>query len=110
MATPARNQKGQTLEQIARDAADANYRLPGEDARSATPAQIREWVAIYADLLAFKRNLLKQASEQLPGLHPAAGREVAEGDLVLLEAQCARCSQQLDYWRLRAAELGRNRT
>lgn len=110
MAAPFRNRKGQTLQQIARDAVDASYRLPGEDSDTATPTQIQEWVAIYADLLAFKRSLLKQASEQLPGLHPAASREIAEGDLVLLEAQCARCSQQLDYWRLRAAELGRTGT
>ncbi|HEV1997034.1 MAG TPA: winged helix-turn-helix domain-containing protein [Candidatus Dormibacteraeota bacterium] len=78
--------------------------LPGEDIETAHWEDARHWLAIYADLLAFKHTILDRVREGLPTLHPVAGAAAAV-DLEIIEDQMQAYQVRVDLWYARVWDL-----
>ena len=78
--------------------------LEGEDIETTRWEDARHWMSIYADLLEFKRGLLRRVDRDLANLRPPA-KEVAAPDIQLIEAQMQGYQERLDLWYRRLWEL-----
>jgi hypothetical protein len=96
----------ESADDAAEKAIDQDRLLEGEDPGSPYLDDATHWVSVYSELLAVKRDLLGVAEQRLPDLQAPVRREVANTDLVVLDAEMKRFSRRLAYWRQRCVELG----
>jgi hypothetical protein len=96
----------ESADNAAEKAVDQERLLDGEDPGTPYLDDATHWVSVYSELLGVKRDLLGVAEERLPDLHARVRREVANTDLVVLDAEMKRFSRRLAYWRRRCVELG----
>ena len=89
-----------TPQEAARHATDPDYLLPGEELGRVEDAA--HWMAVYRELLEFKRALLSEAARMVITMVPAA-REEARTDQVLLAHQADRYRRRLAHWQSRSA-------
>lgn len=94
------------LRRAALRSVDQERLLPGEDRdlRSADPRDAAHWVAVYAELLDFKRELLGDLGERLRTASDAARSEM-DNDMVILVAEAGRLQRRHDHWTARSREL-----
>lgn len=78
--------------------------LEGEDLGTKHWKDARHWLAIYADLLEFKRGILHRVERDL-GKLPAVARAAAEQDVHVIETQMAAYQERLDLWNQRVRDL-----
>ena len=92
-------------EQLVRRAAEQSRLLPGEDPRSRHPDDIKNWLKVYAELLAFKSKTLMEMRAALSHISPTAAYELASTDIALVERQQHRYETRLKFWEERAREV-----
>lgn len=78
--------------------------LEREDPTTTDPLDAHHWIAIYGELLTFKRRLIDRARDALADLSPTA-RPAGEVDLQFLEAQRARFEARRAFWLQRQRDL-----
>jgi hypothetical protein len=79
--------------------------LPGEDADTPYLDDAQHWLKVYAELVAFKVDILSVTEERIRGMDPDSGAEVAATDFKVLRAEEQRLKRRLAFWRARAATL-----
>jgi len=79
--------------------------LDGEDPGTKDPEVAGRWTAVYAELLAFKHDLLSRIEIEHQAADPAAKGEISL-DLDLVKHQIARLEHRLTFWRSRQLVLG----
>jgi hypothetical protein len=98
--------KHDEAEKAARDAADPDRLLPGEDPGSTHVDDARMWIDVYKELLAYKKRLLGVTEDSLDNMgDPPARREVVETDRRILAAEASRLELRLDFWHRRLGQL-----
>jgi hypothetical protein len=92
--------------EIAGQLVDPEHRLPGEvdSERSPLLEDAQHWLQVYAELLSFKRTLLRTAEVHKEGAPDAVVTEVS-ADQTLLRAELGRLEQRHRFWQRRAQEL-----
>jgi hypothetical protein len=99
MATEEDTSQRAREENAAKEAGDPDRLLPGEDPDDVHPDSARLWVDVYAELLDYKRELLRVTDERLATMaDEPARREVVETDNVVIEAECRRFERRLAFW------------
>jgi len=89
----------------AADKAVAEERLlPGEEPSSSDPEDACHWIAVYSELLTFKRGILERSTDEAAAMSQPAKREVESTDLVVLRAEAARLERRLSFWQNRLAQ------
>lgn len=88
----------------AREQAELDHPLPGEDTSSRDPSDIAVWLTTYSELLRFKEAVIATARERSATLTEPAREEVAATDLVVLEAERARFARRHAFWERRRLE------
>ena len=83
---------------------DPNRLLEGEDPDSTYPDDAKHWVAVYAELLGFKENVVEAAASSAAHL-PEDAQPEAGDDLTILEAERQRLERRYRFWQARLAEL-----
>ncbi len=86
----------------------SEHRLAGEYEYARDISDAQHWVTVYADLLAFKRDLLTQTQRSVVAMGPAARAGVVETDLRGYQAEVRRIEQRLAFWQRQSAVLLRN--
>ena len=76
---------------------DQSGRLDSETRENATSADAAHWVAVYVELLSFKRELLDVTARRRSTMSREASIE-ADADVTVLTAQAARYSERLREW------------
>jgi DNA-binding response OmpR family regulator len=79
--------------------------LDGEDPGTKDPEVVRRWIAVYAELIAFKQDLISRIELEHRAADPAAKPEVSL-DLDLVKREKARLEGRLSFWRSRQLLLG----
>jgi hypothetical protein len=79
--------------------------LDGEDPGTRDPEVVRRWTAVYAELIAFKQDLISRIELEHRAADPAAKAEVSL-DLDLVKREKARLEGRLSFWRSRQLLLG----
>jgi hypothetical protein len=103
---PEHDAEGSEAEGAADKAVDRERLLPGEDPGTKQLADAEQWVAVYAELLEYKRMLLSVTDRALGSMSErAAHREIAHVDRELIEAELARFGRRLRFWGRRRDEL-----
>jgi len=94
------------VSEIAGQLVDPEHRLPGEvdSERSPLLEDAQHWLQVYAELLTFKRTLLRTAEVHKEGAPDAVVTEVAS-DQTLLRAELDRLQRRHRFWERRAQEL-----
>lgn len=87
-------------------AVDQDRLLEGENPATPYLEDAVHWVTVYSELLSVKRDLVGVSEQALPDLPKEAREELANTDLVVLDAEMKRFSSRLAYWRQRCVELG----
>jgi DNA-binding response OmpR family regulator len=101
-----RDEAGEELATMAAVAAvDDSRLLEGEDPSTDDPEAVGRWAAIYAELLAFKRDVAFRIRAEHDRVSPPAKVEVLR-DLQLIERQSERLQRRLSFWRGRQLRLG----
>jgi hypothetical protein len=92
------------LRDAALRAVDSERLLPGEerDLRRDDPGDAAHWVAVYGELLDFKRDLISRLAGRIDTASDAARTEL-DNDLLLLIAEESRLAQRHLVWSERAA-------
>lgn len=92
--------------ELAGDLTNPDHRLPGEqDSEASTLLEDAEhWVQVYAELLAFKRTLLRTAEVHKEQAPDEVVEEVSN-DQVLLRSELDRLERRHRFWQQRAREL-----
>jgi len=89
----------------AADRAVAEERLlPGEEPSSSDTEDASHWIAVYSELLTFKRGILERSTDEAAAMSQVAKREVESTDLVVLSAEAARLERRLSFWQNRLAQ------
>jgi DNA-binding response OmpR family regulator len=78
--------------------------LEGEDPSTTYADDARHWVAIYSELVAFKKRLRDRVRQAMREIPPEA-RAAVEKDLALIEVQLARIEDRLAFWYRRHWDL-----
>ena len=78
--------------------------LAGEDPETIRPRDAQHWITIYAEMIGFKMNMLKQVRSALAGVS-AAARVDLQDDVTLLEAQLERYERRVAFWSERSSVL-----
>jgi len=74
--------------------------LPGEDPTTAHQDDVEHWVAVYSELLSFKRFMLDGASARAAEMVTSEARvEIETTDLRVARAEAERFSRRLGFWR-----------
>jgi len=82
--------------------AEVDRLLPGEDPNSGHAEDAEHWIAVYSELLDFKRFMLDGAAARARDMSTDEARaEVLETDLVVARAEAERFARRLAYWRTR---------
>lgn len=84
--------------------ADPDRLLDGEDPDTTDPEEAERWVAAYAELLGFKKDVVDQAETSAAGL-PDPAKPEAEADLTLLRSERERLHRRYRFWQRRTDEL-----
>ena len=94
------------LRRAAMRSVDQERVLPGEerDLRSSSAEDAAHWVAVYAELLSFKRELLRDLEKRLRGVTDSVRPEL-DNDLVILVAEESRLARRHLLWTTRMREL-----
>ena len=93
-------------QRAAKEAADLDRLLPGEDPRTEQLDDAVHWRQVYQELLDFKRDLLKSTYQRLADLDMNDARaEVRHTDQLVLEAESERFERRLSFWTGRCEEL-----
>ena len=79
---------------------DDSRLLEGEDPETTDLEAVRRWAAIYAELLAFKRDLADRMRAEQERL-PAVAKPEVSMDLKLVEREMERLKRRLVFWRAR---------
>jgi hypothetical protein len=87
------------------DSADPDRLLPNEDSRSMQPEDVRHWVLVYRQLVAFKEQMLEETDQAMTNIQPDARTEVGRTDAVVLKAEWERLRRRLDFWEQRLRKL-----
>jgi hypothetical protein len=69
------------------------------------PEDIRHWVLVYRQLVAFKERMLEETSQAMANIQPDARTEVGRTDAVVLKAESERLRRRLDFWEQRLRKL-----
>ena len=91
---------------VERQDADRERLLAGEDPDTPYPDDAAHWRGVYAELVAFKQDLLNRVSEDRKRLSEAAMAEL-ERDESLLRLELERLKLRLSFWQARQEELAR---
>jgi DNA-binding response OmpR family regulator len=86
-------------------ALDDSRLLEGEDPSTDDPEAVGRWAAIYAELVAFKRDVASRIQAEHDRVSPPARIEVSR-DLELVERESERLQRRLSFWRGRQLRLG----
>lgn len=91
---------------VAEDLMDPDHRLPGEVDSESSPllADAQHWHRVYAELLTFKRTLLRTAEVHKEGAPDPVVDEVGNDEL-LLRAELERLERRHQFWQARINEL-----
>lgn len=89
----------------AEKAGDEERLMRGENPDTTYLEDAEHWSGVYAELLAFKQDLLDFTKERIGRMRPPASNELATTDLVILEAEHARLRNRFDFWEKRRREL-----
>jgi hypothetical protein len=94
------------LRRAAMRSVDSERLLPGEerDLRSINPRDAAHWTAVYAELLDFKRGVVREVTDRLGRVADAARAEL-DNDLVILVAEESRLDGRHRFWTARRREL-----
>jgi hypothetical protein len=87
------------------DSADPDRLLPNEDPRSTLPEDVRHWVLVYRQLVAFKERMLEETYQAMKNIQPDARTEVSRTDAVVLKAEAERLRRRLEFWEQRLQKL-----
>jgi DNA-binding CsgD family transcriptional regulator len=68
-------------------------------------ADARHWIAVYLELLSFKRDLIERIEAEAAAMSDEANAEIIGGDLRLLQEQERRWKERIRFWYSRYAEL-----
>lgn len=80
--------------------------LPGESVGGIVIEDIQHWIAVYSELLEFKRFMLDGATaRQRAMITPDAREEIETTDLRVARAEAERFTRRLSYWRSRLEEF-----
>ena len=94
-----------TARELGRQIGDPERMLPGEDPRTESPYEAKHWVAVHAELLEVRLDLLQQLRQAIQHVSDplvAAGlRENAQA----LELAANRSGRRIAFWAHRVAEL-----
>ncbi|MEO9008505.1 MAG: hypothetical protein ABI401_15520 [Candidatus Dormibacter sp.] len=77
--------------------------MEGENAESLDAADVRHWVTVYSELLAFKQRSLDHLYHDLEDVSRPANEEIRSIDVPLIEGEQARYRQRLLFWQARAS-------
>ena len=80
--------------------------LEGEQIDSDDMDEVQHWIAVYSELVGFKKRVLETVYTSLDGLGPAAQKELRGLDVTLLVAQKGRYERRLAFWERRARDIG----
>jgi hypothetical protein len=91
---------------VAGELTDPDHRLPGERDSESSPLleDAEHWLRVYAELLAFKRTLLRTAEVHKERAPDEVAEEVGQ-DEVLLRSELERLERRHSFWQARALEL-----
>jgi glutamate/tyrosine decarboxylase-like PLP-dependent enzyme len=94
------------LRRAALRSVDPERLLPGEerDLRSTTLRDAAHWTAVYAELLDFKRDLIREVTDRFEHVADATRAEL-DNDLVILVAEESRLDGRHRFWSARRREL-----
>lgn len=85
-------------------AQDEKRRLEGEDLETRHPDDARHWEAVYAELNAFKEEMLRVTRERGRAVADEGQDEVGR-DLAILHAEARRLAGRHEFWRHRRVQL-----
>jgi hypothetical protein len=105
MATEGEPPRPDRALDAALDSADPDRLLPSEDPRSMEPEDVRHWVLVYRQLVAFKERMLEETSQATTNIQPDARTEVNRTDAIVLKAESERLRRRLDFWQQRLRKL-----
>src|SRR5258708_3531802 len=78
--------------------------MPGEDTQTLRSRDAEHWIAVYAEMIGFKRHVLDRVFVGLDAVSNEARTELSE-DVQLIEAQMHRYERRLRFWAGRAGVL-----
>lgn len=78
--------------------------MPGEDALTMRSRDAEHWIAVYAEMIGFKRQVLDRVLVGLDAVSNEARTELSE-DVELIQAQMHRYERRLSFWADRAGVL-----
>ncbi len=82
--------------------------LPGEDPKHELAEDVEHWIAVYGELLEFKRFMLDGATARAAKMATEEARtEVADTDIMVAKVEAERFARRLAYWRGRGEALKR---
>ncbi len=96
-------------ERLANEAIRPGRLMDGEPQESTAPAVFEHWIAVYAELTAYKERLLVEMHKRLPAMILVAAAEVRAIDMAIIRRQLARYEERLAFWQARAAQVARER-
>lgn len=80
--------------------------LPGEDPTTAYRSDVEMWIAVYSELLEFKRFMLDGAAARAAAMTTEIARaEIEDTDLRVARAEAERFARRLAFWRARQEAL-----
>lgn len=99
------SQAGPERMEVREQATSDDRLLDREDPGTRDPEVVRRWTAVYAELIAFKQDLISRIELEHRAADPAAKAEVSL-DLDLVKREKARLEGRLSFWRFRQLLLG----
>lgn len=101
---------GEARDKAAMDAAGAiaspDRLLPGEVSDTRHLEDVEHWIAVYSELLAFKKRLLDTTGDEAEELSADARAEVERTDSTATKREAERLAGRLGFWRRRREEFG----
>jgi hypothetical protein len=85
---------------------DPDRLLHGEKPETRYVEDAQHWLAVYEELLRFKREIIGLTRRRAEELSDGAKEELMGTDVPLLEAEERRLHARAGFWRKRVAELG----
>jgi len=77
--------------------------MEGENEASLDVADVKHWVTVYSELLAFKQRTLDHLYHDLEDISRPANEEIRSIDVPLIEGEQARYRRRLLFWQARAS-------
>ncbi len=105
IAMPDLDTKNGDVRNVAVLATSPDRLMYGEDPENGSLEDAVHWIKAYSELLAFKDRLLLDMESGIKSLSVAAGREIRDLDLNLIEIQRKRYRSRLVFWEARRTNL-----